>query len=308
MRLGELALAKSRCPRLARAGTQGNSGELKKETRGNLPSQGECGNSGELKRGREWSILLVSLSLCLLVLLSGCQGREGQRWEQIQASGVLRVGLDPTYPPFETADDGQLRGLDVDLARALAAELGLEAQFVYFGYDGLYDALLSNQVDVLISALVVAPERARDFAYSVPYFNAGLVLVTRDETGAPQTMEEMDGRTLAVELGSQGHVEATTWERRLAGMEVRPYNSPDEALAAVVDGEAEAALVDQVSGRLFRQERPGLIIAGEPITVEPYAVVVRAEEEILLDELNGALVNLQERGVLDEIIREWLDQ
>src|SRR5262245_44631595 len=94
-------------------------------------------------------LLLVSLSPCLFVFLGGCQGREAQRWEQIQENGVLRVGLDPTYPPFETADDGELRGLDVDLARALAAELGLEVQFVYFGYDGLYDALLSNQVDVL---------------------------------------------------------------------------------------------------------------------------------------------------------------
>jgi polar amino acid transport system substrate-binding protein len=220
---------------------------------------------------------------------------------------VLRVGLDPTYPPFETADDGELRGLDVDLARAIAAELGLEAQFVYFGYDGLYDALLSNQVDVLISALVIAPERTRDFAYSVPYFNAGLVLVTRDERDAPQMMEEMDGRTLAVELGSQGHVEATTWERRLEGLVVRPYNSPDEALAAVANGEAEAALVDQVSGRLFRPQQPDLVIAGEPITDESYAVVVRAEETILLDKVNEALVSLRERGELEGIVGRWLD-
>lgn len=250
---------------------------------------------------------VLCLSLCFLAFLAGCQGRRGQRWEQIQESGVLRVGLDPTYPPFETADDGELRGLDVDLARALAAELGLEAQFVYFGYDGLYDALLSNQVDVLISALVIAPERTRDFAYSTPYFNAGLVLVTRGEAGAPQTMEEMDGRMLGVELGSQGHVEATMWERRLPGLVVRPYNSPDEALAAVVNGEVEAALVDQVSGRLFRQQQPGLVIAGEPITDESYAVVVRAEETILLAKLNEVLAQWQESGALAEMVGRWLD-
>jgi polar amino acid transport system substrate-binding protein len=253
------------------------------------------------------SIVKLGLCFCLFVFAAACRGQEQQRWEQIQESGVLRVGLDPTYPPFETADDGELRGLDVDLARALAAELGLEAQFVYFGYDGLYDALLSNQVDVLISALVIAPERTRDFAYSTPYFNAGLVLVTREEGGAAQTMAEMDGRRLAVELGSQGHVEATTWERRLAGLVVRPYNSPDEALAAVVNGEAEAALVDQVSGRLFRQEQPGLVIAGEPITDESYAIVVRAEERILLDHLNDALVQLREGGELEGIVSRWLD-
>ena len=77
----------------------------------------------------------------------------------------MRVGIDPTYPPFALADDAGLRGIDVDFAQALAEELGLEAQFTYFGYDGLYDALTTGQVDVLISALVILPEKTKHIAY-----------------------------------------------------------------------------------------------------------------------------------------------
>lgn len=236
-----------------------------------------------------------------------CQARD-MSWEQVQAAGVLRVGLDPTYPPFETADDGGLRGLDVDLARALAADLGLRAEFVFLGYDGLYDALATEQVDALISALVVAPERTRDFAYSDSYFNAGQVLVTPAAETDIEIMADLDGRRLAVELGSQGHVEATTWARRLPFMQILTYNSAELALAAVTNGPADAALVDQVSGRLYVKEHRELQVSKQTVTLEPYALVVRIEDGVLLEKLNDSLRHLQESGRLAEIVGRWLDE
>lgn len=241
----------------------------------------------------------------MVVALVGCDGK-GDSWERIAANGVLRVGLDPTYPPFEVADDDGVRGLDVDLARALAGDLGLEAEFVYFGYDGLYDALSTGQVDVLLSALVVMPERTRDFAYSEPYFNAGEVLIVPAGSGSIERMADLNGHTLAVELGARGHVEATAWEKRLPDLTVRSYPSPDEALTAVANGAADAALIDSVSGRLFVAGEPRLQRAPTPVTVEPYAIVVRIEDEILLARLNQSLAHLAETGELDEIIARWL--
>jgi ABC-type amino acid transport substrate-binding protein len=160
--------------------------------------------------------------------------RDGATWERIQETGVLRVGLDPTFPPFETADGVPLQGLDVDLAEAIAADLGLTVEFVYFGYDGLYDALATQQVDVLISALVITIERTRDFAYSDPYFNAGEILIVPADSPVRE-MADLANRSLAVELGAQGHVEATIWERRLTDLTILPYNTPDEAITAVAE-------------------------------------------------------------------------
>ncbi|MBK9055789.1 MAG: transporter substrate-binding domain-containing protein [Chloroflexi bacterium] len=114
--------------------------------------------------------------LMLLFVLMGC-GREPDIWQTIQETGILRVGLDPTYPPFAVATENDLFGFDVDLAQALAADLGLQVQFGYFGYDGLYEALEAGQTDVLISALVIDETRTADFAYSEPYFNAGQMLI-----------------------------------------------------------------------------------------------------------------------------------
>jgi len=242
-------------------------------------------------------------------VLVACAPRS-DTWERIQESGVLRVGLDPTYPPFEVTEGTDVVGLDVDIARALAQELGIRAEFVYFGYDGLYDALATEQVDVLASALVVVPGRMRDFAYSTPYYNAGEILIVPAGAKEIRGMADLSGRALAVELGAQGHVEATQWARRVVGLTIRPFPSAEEALTAVSEGKADAALLDSISGRLFLAEHPaaGLARLSDPVTVEPFALVTRIEDETLLARLDEALRNLDSDGRLGQLTARWLGE
>ena len=256
--------------------------------------------------GDRWRVVLAVAGLLGLVLLAGC-GTGEDTWPQIEAGGVLRVGIDPTFPPFATADGANAQGLDIDLARALAEELGLEPRFTYFGYDGLYDALATGQVDVLISALVVAPERTADVAYSDAYFDAGQVLVV-PQGSAVTGMADLDGQTVAVELGALGHVEAQAWQRRLPGLTVATYGSVDEALAAAIAGAADAALVDGVGGRLYLRDHAdsGLIRLNPPVTSEPYAIAVRIGDRTLHSRLNEALGELERSGQLDSIVTQWL--
>ena len=250
-------------------------------------------------RHKAWSFLF------LLIFCAACSQNEAT-WHRIEQNGVLRVGLDPTYPPFEIDEGDGLRGIDVDLARALTADLGLVAEFHYFGYDGLYDALRTEKVDVLISALVIVPGQTKDFAYSDSYYNAGEILVVRQNDNEITQMADMNGRFLAVELGAQGHVEATIWARQIPDLTIQPYDTPDAALTAVLDGSAHAALVDSISGRLFLRQHPSLKRLSEPVTVEPYALVVRRQDERLLEKLNASLGNLEETGQLNQIIITWL--
>lgn len=251
--------------------------------------------------------LLVALAVLLLAYpLSACAERS-DTWRRIEDSGVLVFGLDPTYPPFEMAVDDQLSGLDVDLARKIGQDLGLETHFVHFGYDGLYDALFTNRVDVLISALVILPERTGDFAYSDPYYNAGQIIVTPADRPIDD-IEGLTGKRLAVELGAQGHVLASTWQRRLSQIEVLPLGTADEALSAVSTGQADAAVVDAVSGRLYLARSPDLFWNGAFLTNEPYALVVRAEDRQLLDHLNESLRRLDRSGELESLVGRWLGQ
>lgn len=271
-----------------------------------------AGELGRIPLARHNLIVIV-----LIVVLAGLAawslaqddvfGRPDRSWERVRQRGMLRIGIDLSYPPFGFVDaGGQPAGFDVDLGRAIAARLGLRAEFVNLSYDGLYDALAAEQVDVLISALVVDPMRMDDFAYTQPYFNAGQVLVVRRDGPSPQSMGDLAGQRLAVELGSDGDVEGRRWARRLPGLEVRIWPEAAAALAAVEAGEADVALVDAISARTALRARPALRLSGDPVTYEPYAVVVLRHSQALFEVIEQTLGELRADGTVGRLLERWL--
>jgi polar amino acid transport system substrate-binding protein len=224
---------------------------------------------------------------------------------RVQESGVLRVGMDPTYPPFSDFSQGEPVGLDVDLAREIAKRLGVRLQIVPLGIDGLYSALQSGQVDVLISALSFDPTRLADVIYTRPYIDAGAVLASR-EGDVYLTMPDLEGKTTAVEYGSLGDELARRWVRRLRVLHVTRFVEPDQALAAVVAGKAEAALVDSVSARLYRRTHEGLHIAPQTVYPDTYAVAVPIKGLKLAEAVNAALETMDSDGILTSLLNRWL--
>ena len=257
--------------------------------------------------------------LLLIVCLVGCAPSDDV-WDHVQETGVLRIGMDASFPPFESiAADGTLIGFDVDLAQELGRRLGVEVEIVAnLPYDGLYDALWVGRVDAVISALLVNPDRMADFAYSKPYLDAGQVLVVAEggEGTEIKQMADLSGQTLAVEFGSQGDLEARIRARRLENMLVLTCETAADALAAVAEGEADAALVDHVSalGAVARlgEGRPGpgtrLAVVGQPVIPEPYAIAVRRKSQRILRAIDEALAEMEADGTLSALSARWLHQ
>jgi ABC-type amino acid transport substrate-binding protein len=170
----------------------------------------------------------------------------------------------------------------------------------------LYDALTADQVDVIISAVVIDPGRTADYAYSIPYFDAGQVLLVKPEqVDAIDEMEDLAGRRLAVELGSEGDRVARYWGRRLRGLDLTHLDTLQAALTAVAASQADAALTDRASA-LLNCSQHGLRLSGQTVTGEQYAAVVLKERQSLLDAINDALVELETEGELDHLVETWL--
>jgi ABC-type amino acid transport substrate-binding protein len=249
----------------------------------------------------------------LLIILAAC-ARPDDTWEHIREVGVLRVGMDASFPPFEfIVADGRLAGFDVDLAQELGRRLEVEVEFVAnLPADGLYDALAVGRVDVVISALVFNPDRMADFAYSASYFDAGQMLVVPARPPASlrgdgiEEMSDLSGHTLAVEFGTQGDLEARKWARRLPDLTVAPRETAAEALAAVVTGDADAALVDHVSALTAAGETSQVVIVKEPVVSEPYAVAVHRRSRYLLRAINDVLAEMEDDGTIAALVAEWL--
>ncbi len=219
--------------------------------------------------------------------------------------GEIRIGVDASYPPFAVDDGQSMYGLDIDLGRALGEQIGLPVRFVNMGYDGLYDALIADEVDVLISALLRNPARTRDVRYTRGYYNAGLVLVR--PTDSPITgMSDLAGLQLSYEFGSTADAEARQWLRRIDDFERLPYELPGYALDALRAGTSDAALVDQTSYRLYRRDYPDWSVSFSEVTVAPYTTAVRADRYAAWEAVEMSLNALQMDGTLEAIIRRWL--
>ena len=231
--------------------------------------------------------------------------RQDEVWERIQREKVLRVGLDPSFPPFEVDTGGEIVGYDVDLARALAQRWGARVQLVPAHFDGLIEGLLAGRYDVIISAFPYDPHLTQDVAYTQPYFNAGVVLVVRSDAQGVAGIEDLAGHRVAVEWGSAGDVEARRIARRVPDLELLPLETAEAALRAVATGRADAALVDAVSAYGFIARQGSLRVVGEPLTEERYVIVVHPESWRLLEEINAALEEFRATGLLERLQSAW---
>lgn len=257
---------------------------------------------------RLFLILAVALaSLALVILLGrGLLGPRDRIWAHIQQTGVWRVAMDPSFPPFENLDaEGRIAGLDPDLAAAIAADWGVRLEIVSLGFDELMDAVAAEQVDTALSALPVVPHRTEELRFSESYVDAGIVLAAPLD-GPVRSRTDLAGRRLAAEWGSAGDAEARGLQEQLGGavtLELR--DTMTAALDAVLNGEADAAAVDAITLALYPQ-RDRLRIAGEYLTREPYVAVVPAHAPDLLDAIDASLRRLESNGTLDGIRGRWL--
>lgn len=256
-------------------------------------------------------IVRRGIALLLVLALGGvittCGRAENRGLARVRSAGVLRVAIDPSFIPFAYVDEtGTLVGYDVDLARALASELEVEAHFVTTGYDALYDALTVGRADVIVSALYPDPSRTQAFAYSDPYFNAGDVLVVPPDRPI-EAPADLVGRTVICQFGTTGHMEALTWQETLdPPPEVIPVEDPETKLAALSSGDADALIVDHVTAIGLTAGQAQLRIISPPVTDEPYVVAARREDRGLIEALDRALDGLAADGTLDALERRWM--
>lgn len=260
-------------------------------------------------------LVLVAILVMLILALAATtvvrtivQGRD-RIWDHIQETGQWRIGMDPSFPPFEDLDDAnQLVGFDVDLARAIAARLGVKAEINSVGFDSLVDAVWTGKLDSAISALPYQPQLTQDVAFSSPYFEAGLVLVASAAEPGISSVDDLAGRRLAVEWGSEGDVQARSLRRRFPDLEIVPLELAEAALQAVAEGRADAALVDNISALQYLAHDSRVRIVPPVLVSDPYVIVMPLKSPTLRAEVGKALDALKADGTLDVLTHKWFGQ
>jgi ABC-type amino acid transport substrate-binding protein len=249
-------------------------------------------------------VILVAMGGLALFLWRTFRHRE-PTLQQAFPHGEIRIGVDASFPPFAVDNGESLFGVDIDLGRALGEKLGLPVRFETHGYDGLYDIVTTDRVDIVISALTVNPLRMGEVRYTRHYFDNGLMLVSPADS-LLTSMETLPGHRLAYEFGGAAENQARQWLRRVADYELRPYELPTYALDAARLGEADATLVDNTTLHLYLRDHPDWHPQVNAVTNNFYAVAVRIDRLATWKFVDDAIWEFVADGTLDEILARWL--
>jgi cystine transport system substrate-binding protein len=223
----------------------------------------------------------------------------------IRARGVLRIGLEGTYPPFGyQAENGDLVGFDVDIAKAVAARMGLAPQFLPSKWEGILAALEVQRFDVVVNQVTISDERRKVYDFSRPYTYSGLQLIVRaadaDKIRGP---DDLAGKRVGVLLGTNHE----QWLREHAPKsDIRTYEDDATRNQELLVGRIDAVLNDRlIVGNVTRQYGGRLVATGPPILPTQQAIAVRKGSPELVAALDQALASLAADGSLARISEKW---
>ena len=225
--------------------------------------------------------------------------------EKVRRTGELRIGTDATYPPFETAEGNQFSGFDIDIANAVAREIGVRPVYRNASFDGIFPALQNGTFDLVISAVTITPERSAAMLFSDPYYDAGQLIVTRTGTDDIASVADLRGKRVGVQINTTGQFEL---EKRPEASSVK-YNSIDLALLDLRNGRTDAVVGDAPTLRyMIRQSFRDLKTVGRPFTDEKYGMAMAEGSADLQQAVNTALRKIRESGEYAQIYEKWFGE
>jgi polar amino acid transport system substrate-binding protein len=224
--------------------------------------------------------------------------------EHLRSTGELRWGADrqggEPYVYEDPAHPDQLIGFEVDLAAALARELGVRPRFVQNDWSTLVPSLERGTFDIALNGLEVTPARAGRIAFTRPYFLFSERLVTRaDDAQAAADLAGLRGHRVGTLANSQA------WDLLLAaGAQPVPYEGADEPFLDLERGRTDAVLLDDIIVDRYAPRHPALRMAGD-LAEGQYAIGVRRGERALLEAVDDALERIIARGELKQILGRY---
>jgi len=228
---------------------------------------------------------------------------------------VLRLGVDPTYPPLEYKNpNGQLAGFGIDIAEALCAELHAKCVWVESSWDGIIPALLARKIDAIASSMTITPKRMEHIAFTNRISNAPSRLVTRRGSHLMPTAESLAGKRVGVEQGSNQEAYAKA-EWGTKGVEIVSYQNQDQVYADLGMGRLDASLQGSIQASYGFLDKPAgkdFEFAGATLQDEKFfgvgdGIGLRKEDVELRDDLNKALATILANGTYARINKKYFD-
>ena len=219
------------------------------------------------------------------------------------AGGVLVMATNAEFPPYEFHDGGEIVGIDAEIAKAIADELGMELEIEDIAVDSIIPEITSGKDDMGLAGMTVTEDRKQSVDFTDTYAKASQKIIVKEDS-AIASPDDLTGVIVGVQQGTTGDIYVSDLEAD--GTTVERYNKGFEAVQALSQGKIDAVVIDGEPAKTFVAQTEGLKILEESFTDEEYAIAVKKGNTELLEKINGALKTLKDNGTLDEIVAKYI--
>ncbi|WP_288659219.1 transporter substrate-binding domain-containing protein [uncultured Enterococcus sp.] len=237
------------------------------------------------------------------------QGQEKDQLAAIKKSGVLKVATSADYAPFEfhTMVDGKdkIVGSDIDLAKAIAKELGVKAEVSDMNFNTVLASLKEGKADIAISAISATDERKQQFDFTDNYYNPPqVVIINKKNKEIYRNANDLKDKNVGAQKGS---IQEELVKTQLKGAKLVTIDKVPNMIVEVNQGSLAATVVEKTIAESYIAQNPDLMIADislEPAPDEAFAIALPKESSQLQKELNQIIKKLNDEGKIEEFIQQ----
>ena len=248
-------------------------------------------------------LFAVLLSAMLLLAMAAC-GEQPQTPDDTQEPAVLHMATEGTFPPYEYYDNGQLVGIDIEVAGAIAEKLGMKLETTDIAFDSIIPGVQAGKYDIGMAGVTVSEDRLQQVNFSDSYATGVQVVIVK-EGGKVQSLDDMADAIIGTQSGTTGFIYASG---DFGDDHVKSFTKTTDAVEALKNGQVDCVLLDNAPAEALVDANPdaGLSILETAYTVEDYAIAINKENTDLQAKINAALAELVADGTLQSIIDKYI--
>ncbi len=216
--------------------------------------------------------------------------------------GILTMGTNAAFPPYEYVEGDEIVGIDPEVAQAIAEKLGLTLEIVDMDFGSIITAVQTGKVDVGIAGMTVDPDRLENVDFTDSYAT-GVQVVIVPEGSEIASVDDLEGKLIGVQEATTGWQYCTD---DYGSDMVIPYPNGATAVQALKDGKVDCVVIDEQPALSFVEANEGLAILDTEYAVEDYAIAVSKENTALRDAINTALNELIADGTVQGILDKYI--
>ena len=216
--------------------------------------------------------------------------------------GKLVMVTNAEFPPYEFHDQNAIVGIDVEIAGAIAEQLGLELEIEDIAFDSIIPEIVSGKADIGAAGMTVTEDRKQNVDFSDTYAHATQVIIVKEDSEIAG-VADLEGKIMGVQQGTTGDIYVSG---DYGDEAVERYAKGMEAVQALAQGKVDAVVIDGEPAKQYIKEVAGLKIIDESYTDEDYAIAIKKGNTAMVEAVNKALAELKSEGKLDEIVAKYI--